>query len=140
MINYGKKQWHALRAFVAKQQLPNHAVIRGKLRRSLLVLKKGLEQERRGTQQMLLAYRRYTQGEASEAEIQEANRQLKDLFRSLGLSVVVILPFSPITLPAIVKLGEKLGIDVLPRSFRETSDDSQPDPLSDVEAKPVLKE
>ncbi len=89
------------------------------MRKALVVLQKGLAQESAETRQMLAIYHKYTRGEATEQEMQEANQQFKDVIKGLGLSVVVILPFSPITLPAIVKLGKKVGIDVLPSAFRE---------------------
>jgi hypothetical protein len=33
------------------------------------------------------------------------------------LGVFAILPFAPITIPLIVKLGRKLGIEVMPSAF-----------------------
>lgn len=106
-----------------------------KIRRSLLVLKKGLAQETVETKDMLATYHRFTRGQATPEEMQEANRQLKDVFKGLGLSVVVILPFSPITLPAIVKLGEKVGIDVIPSGFKESyaasESEGEPEPQFD---------
>ena len=130
-----KNRWQNLRIylrnFLAKRNFLNHRLIKAKLRRTLLGLKRALSQEKKGTKQMLVTYRKYTQGKATEAELIEANKQLLDVFRSLGLSVVVILPFAPVTLPAIVKLGEKLGIEVLPRSFRNQND---PDKLKEDKA------
>ena len=79
---------------------------------------------------MLDTYRKYLLGQASDAEMQLANEQFRDVLRGLGLSIVVILPFSPITIPAIVKLGERFGVTVLPSSFsvehRADSEDSSP--------------
>lgn len=89
------------------------------MRKALLVLQKGMAQEREETRKMLITYHKYTRGEATEQEMLEANQQFRDVIKGLGLSVVVILPFSPITLPAIVKLGQRFGIEVLPSGFRE---------------------
>lgn len=97
----------------------DHKALSFKMRKALVVLQKGLAQESAETKQMLAIYHKYTRGEATEQEMLEANQQFKDVIKGLGLSVVVILPFSPITLPAIVKLGKKVGIDVLPSAFRE---------------------
>jgi hypothetical protein len=66
---------------------------------------------------MLVTYKRFTKGQASKLEMQEAHRQFVDVIRGLGLGVLAVLPFSPITLPFIVKLGEKIGINVLPSAF-----------------------
>ena len=102
----------------------------GALRRSLVVVKRGLAQETVQTKAMLDTYRKYLLGQASDAEMQLANEQFRDVLRGLGLSIVVILPFSPITIPAIVKLGEPFGVTVLPSSFsvehRADSEDSSP--------------
>lgn len=99
--------------------LPKRKQLTEGLQKSMLVLKNGLSQEKDETKKMLQTYRKFTTGEATEKEMQEANEQFVDVLRSLGLSVVVILPFSPVTLPALVKLGDKLGIDILPSAFRE---------------------
>jgi hypothetical protein len=83
----------------------------------LLAVKRGLAQESRETKVMLVTYKRFTKGQASKLEMQEANRQFVDVIRGLGLGVLAVLPFSPITLPFVVKLGEKIGINVLPSAF-----------------------
>ena len=83
----------------------------------LLAVKRGLAQESRETKIMLVTYKRFTKGQASKLEMQEANRQFVDVIRGLGLGVLAVLPFSPITLPFVVKLGEKIGINVLPSAF-----------------------
>lgn len=104
---------------IQRVRLPDHKMVREHLQRSLLVLKQGLAQETQETKKMLQIYQRYTRGEVSELELQEANRQFVSVLKSLGLSIVVILPFSPITLPALVKLGDKMGVDILPDSFKD---------------------
>jgi hypothetical protein len=88
-----------------------------KLRRALLLLKSALRQEKKETKEMLEIYRRYTQGNASKEELTIANAQFFDLLKGLGLGVFAVLPFAPITIPIIVKLGQWMGIDVLPSSF-----------------------
>jgi hypothetical protein len=66
---------------------------------------------------MLMTYQRFTKGQASKLEMEEANKQFIDVIRGLGLGVLAILPFSPITLPFVVKLGERIGVNVLPSAF-----------------------
>jgi hypothetical protein len=87
------------------------------LKLGLLAVKRGLAQESRETKVMLVTYKRFTKGQASKLEMQEAHRQFVDVIRGLGLGILAVLPFSPITLPFIVKLGEKIGINVLPSAF-----------------------
>lgn len=81
-------------------------------------IKLALAEETEQTKAMLATYQRYTQGLATQAELREANEQFKDLMKSIGLGFMAILPFSPITIPAIVKLGKKYGVEVLPSAFR----------------------
>ena len=87
------------------------------LKRGLLTVKQGLAQESRETKTMLITYQRFTKGQASKLEMEEANKQFIDVIRGLGLGVLAVLPFSPITLPFVVKLGEKIGVNVLPSAF-----------------------
>ena len=87
------------------------------IKRSLLIVKRGLAQESRETKNMLITYKQFTKGQASKLEIEAANEQFVDVLRGLGLGVLAVLPFSPITLPFVVKLGEKLGVNVLPSAF-----------------------
>jgi hypothetical protein len=87
------------------------------LKRGLLAVKHGLAQETRETKVMLSTYKRFTKGQASKLEMEEANKQFVDVVRGLGLGVLAVLPFSPITLPFVVKLGEKIGVNVLPSAF-----------------------
>ena len=88
-----------------------------RLRRAMLALKLALAQERVETKQMLEIYKRYSQGKAPKADLKIANAQLVDLLKGLGLGVFAVLPFAPVTIPLIVKVGEWVGVDVLPSSF-----------------------
>jgi hypothetical protein len=94
------------------------------IKRGLLTVKRGLALETQETKTMLITYQRFTKGQASKLEMEEANKQFVDVIRGLGLGVLVVLPFAPLTLPFIVKLGERIGINVLPSAF---SPDSQGD-------------
>lgn len=100
------------------------------LKRALLTVKLGLAQETRETKIMLSTYQRFTKGQASKLEMEEANKQFVDVIRGLGLSVLAVLPFSPITLPFVVKLGERIGVNVLPSAFMI---DFQKDEIIDIQ-------
>lgn len=82
-------------------------------------LRDGLANESKETKVMLETYYRFTQGEASKEEMEKANEQFRDLLRAMGLGIFAVLPFAPITIPFVVKIGEKLGINILPSSFRD---------------------
>jgi hypothetical protein len=88
-----------------------------KIRFSMIRLQQALSQEKDETKQMLRIYHNYVLGNASTAELKVANQQLGDVLRATGLSIFAILPFAPITIPIIVKLGRKLGIEVMPSAF-----------------------
>ena len=50
----------------------------------------------------------------TEEEIQEAHKQLKDVGKIAALAPIVVLPGSFITIPLVIKIADKLGIDILP--------------------------
>lgn len=83
----------------------------------MLYIKKSLEQEKHETKEMLVTYKRYTQKKATKEEMKEANKQFVDIVKGLGLGMFAILPFAPITIPLILKLGKRVGVDILPSSF-----------------------
>lgn len=99
---------------------------RGKrrIRRDLLAVKKALAQEKEETREMLAIYRKFTHGDASEKEMAIANEQLVDLMKGLGIGIFAALPFAPITIPFIIRLGKRFNIDVLPSAFYEQDGES----------------
>lgn len=94
---------------------------RGKrrIRRELLVVKAALAQEREETLEMLVVYKKFTHGEASKEEMKEANEQMFDLIKGLGVGIFAVLPFAPVTIPFLIHFGKRFGIDVLPSAFYE---------------------
>ncbi len=91
-----------------------------KVRRQMLQVKHALAQEKKETIDMLITYRNYTQGKASKSELKEANQQFLDVLKGVGLGIFAILPFAPITIPLIVKLGKMVGVEVLPSAFNKS--------------------
>jgi hypothetical protein len=82
-------------------------------------IKNMLKTETRESKRMIEIYLRNASGKTVTDEDKNwANDQLKDIFRTFGVGALLILPFAPITLPFIVKLGQKLGISILPDSFK----------------------
>ncbi len=90
------------------------------IRKALVLLKNTLEQESESTKEMLKTYYSYTQGKIKEEDLEQANKQLKELFRDLGFGFLTILPFAPITIPILVKLARKYEIDIVPEWFKES--------------------
>lgn len=89
-----------------------------RFRFSMIRLKTALAQETDETRQMLVIYQRSLQRKATEEELRFANHQLVDVLRATGLGVFAVLPFAPITIPILIKLGRKIGIEVLPSAFQ----------------------
>ncbi|ALS34925.1 hypothetical protein PTRA_b0444 [Pseudoalteromonas translucida KMM 520] len=101
--------WRVVKISSKRQQL--------RFRRAMVALKIALAQERQETKEMLSIYKRYTQGQTNKAELKRANEQFVDILKGLGLGVFALLPFAPLTIPLVVKLGRLVGVDVLPSSF-----------------------
>jgi hypothetical protein len=107
-----------------------------KLKRQLIRVKIALAQEKVETKEMLIIYRRYTIKQATPEEMKQANKQFLDVLKGLGIGVFAVLPFAPITIPIVIKLGKWVGVDILPSSFNEEpvkktiviSNNQSPDP------------
>lgn len=72
---------------------------------------------------MLDIYIKYAEGSASMEELDFANEQLKQILKNLGLGVLIILPFSPITLPYIFSKAKELEIDLIPNWYKSLSNE-----------------
>jgi len=93
-----------------------------RVKRDLILLKEALAQEKQETKEMLVTYKRYTRKQANREELREANKQFGDLLKGLGLGMFAVLPFAPITIPLVVKLGKVVGVDILPSSFNNMTE------------------
>ena len=62
---------------------------------------------------MLDVYLKYVEGSASKEELDNANEQLKEILKSLGLGIMIILPFSPVTLPYIFSKAKELNLSLI---------------------------
>ena len=73
---------------------------------------------------MLDIYIKYAEGNVSEDELENANEQLKEILKSLGLGILIVLPFSPVTLPYIFSKAKELDIDLIPNWYKSLSNDN----------------
>ena len=94
-----------------------------KIEQYLLKLKKSFLNESIENKKMLDAYINLLEGNSSEKEIEKANIQLKQNFKSIGLGILVILPFSPISIPYILKKAREHDIDLIPEWYKALSKD-----------------
>jgi len=90
-----------------------------KIQKYLLKLKDSFLEESEENKKMLDVYIKYIEGQATEGEIEYANNQLNEIFKSLGLGVLTILPFSPITIPYVMKKAQELGVDIIPNWYKK---------------------
>ncbi len=87
---------------------------------SLNKLKNILASESHETTEMLEIYRKYASGEKIDKKtMDKANSQFTDLIKNVGLIGVFALPGGMVAIPLLVKLGKKLGIDILPKSYKD---------------------
>ena len=69
---------------------------------------------------MLDIYRKYVSGEKLDKKaIDQANQQFADLIKNVGFLGVFALPGGLLAIFFLVKLGKKLGIDILPKNFKD---------------------
>ena len=94
-----------------------------KIEQFLVKLKELFLAENAENQKMLDTYIRFAEGKATEDELARANDQLAENFKNLGLGVLVVLPFSPITIPYIFKKAQEYKIDIVPKWYKTFSKD-----------------
>ena len=92
--------------------------------RTLNKLQQSFLTENIQNKKMLDVYIKYVEGNVSEEELENANEQLKEILKSLGLGILIVLPFSPITLPYIFSKAKELNIDLIPKWYKSLSNDN----------------
>ncbi|MDA8864677.1 hypothetical protein N9I24_00165 [Gammaproteobacteria bacterium] len=90
-----------------------------KLLKYILKLKESFLEESEENRKMLDIYVKSIEGQASKEEIKYADNQLKQIFKNLGLGILTVLPFSPITIPYVVKKAQEYGIDIIPNWYKK---------------------
>jgi len=91
--------------------------------KTLSKLQKSFLVENRENKKMLDIYIKYAEGSASNEELDFANDQLTQILKNLGLGILIILPFSPITLPYIFSKAKELEIDLIPNWYKSLSNE-----------------
>jgi hypothetical protein len=90
-----------------------------KFQKYILKLKESFLEESEENRKMLDIYVKSIEGHASKEEIKYADNQLKQIFKNLGLGILTVLPFSPITIPYVVKKAQEYGIDIIPNWYKK---------------------
>ena len=80
-----------------------------------------LANETRESNEMLKIYQKYVTNneQITKEELEQANKQFLDLLKGLGLAGVFALPGGLLAIAFIVKVGEKLGIEIIPEKYKK---------------------
>ena len=89
-----------------------------KIKQYILRIKDSFIEETDENRQMLDIYMKHLEGSATGNDINKANRQLKQVFKSFGMGILVILPFSPISIPYVLKKAKELEIELIPDWYK----------------------
>ena len=89
-----------------------------KIQKYLLKIKESFLEESDENKKMLDIYVKYIEGSVTDDELDFANEQLTQVLKSIGLGVLVILPFSPVTIPYILKKADEYEIDLIQKWYK----------------------
>ena len=92
----------------------------GRVKKIIDFLKEKFTEETESTRTMLKIYSDYVKGEANDADIEKANKQLNEILKDLSFGLMAVIPFAPITIPMIAKFAKKHNIDLLPEWFKDS--------------------
>ena len=92
----------------------------GRVKKIIDFLKEKLTEETESSRLMLKTYSDYVKGEATEDDLEKANNQLNEILKDLGLGLMAVIPFAPLTIPLIAKFAKKHNIDLLPDWFKDS--------------------
>ena len=92
----------------------------GRVKKIIDFLKEKFTDETESTRTMLKIYSDYVKGEASDEDIEKANKQLNEILKDLSFGLMTVIPFAPITIPMIAKFAKKHNIDLLPEWFKDS--------------------
>ena len=92
----------------------------GRVKKIIDFLKEKFTEETESTRTMLKIYSDYVKGEASDEDIEKANKQLNEILKDLSFGLMAVVPFAPITIPMIAKFAKKHNVDLLPEWFKDS--------------------
>ena len=81
-------------------------------------LANALKEENEANTEMLDNFYTYLETD-DKRYLQLANNQLTEILKGAGFGILLILPFSPITIPYLFKRAKKLGIDIIPAWYKK---------------------
>ena len=89
------------------------------LDRKLANIFMAIKNEKEETKELAQLLKKYVEqkGSLSSQEMTKVKDQFSDLLKMAGLSIPIIMPFSFVIIPLMMKLGQKVGVKILPTSF-----------------------
>lgn len=88
------------------------------LRDVFVKLKKVFDEEQRNYEEMWTIYGEASKGEASQNEIDLANKKAIELVRAANLTFLLFIPGAVFALPVLVEMGRKVGVELIPQSVK----------------------
>ena len=92
----------------------------GRVKKIVVFLKEKLTEETESSRAMLRTDSDFLKGEATEEDLERANKQLNEILKDLSLGLMAVIPLAPITIPMIAKFAKKHNIDLLPEWFKDS--------------------
>ncbi|MCJ8328487.1 MAG: hypothetical protein HRT89_01590 [Lentisphaeria bacterium] len=102
------------------------------MKKKLIRLKEILAEESSETKDMLFVLLRIAKRDKiDDAEKDAALKQFQDILKLVGLGALIALPAGTILVFAVIKLGQRYKIDVLPSAMSATDDTVEIEPTDD---------
>ena len=104
---------------VENDNVPDDDAEQKRLEHKLANIFMAIKNEKEETKELAVLLKKYVdqQGDLSSDEMIKVKEQFSDLLKMAGLSVPIIMPFSFVIIPLMMKLGQKVGVNILPTSF-----------------------
>ena len=82
-----------------------------------------LKQEFDETKEAKNALLKYTRGEKpTEEEVALIRKQSMDILKGLGMGTIFMIPGGSLLLPFLLKMGHRVGIDLIPSAFKKNEE------------------
>ena len=88
------------------------------IKKNLEKIALSLSNETKANENMLHAYFDYLET-GDEDALDSANIQFRENLKSAGLGILLIIPFSPVTIPFFIRLAKKYQVDIIPNWYKK---------------------
>ena len=88
------------------------------IKKNLEKIALSLSNETKANENMLHAYFDYLET-GNEDALDLANTQFRENLKSAGLGILLIIPFSPVTIPFFIRLAKKRQVDIIPNWYKK---------------------